>query len=49
MNLAHLPDDIPLESAVMLSDMVTTGFHGAELANIELGDVVAVIGIGPEA
>ena len=31
----------------MLSDMVTTGFHGAELANIELGDVVAVIGIGP--
>lgn len=47
MNLAHLPDDIPLESAVMLSDMVTTGFHGAELANIELGDVVAVIGIGP--
>lgn len=47
MNLAHLPDDIPLEAAVMLSDMVTTGFHGAELANIELGDAVAVIGIGP--
>lgn len=47
MNLAHLPDDIPVESAVMLTDMVTTGFHGAELANIQLGDVVAVIGIGP--
>ena len=31
----------------MLSDMVTTGFHGAELADIELGDAVAVLGIGP--
>ena len=31
----------------MLSDMVTTGLHGAELASIEPGDVVAVIGIGP--
>lgn len=47
MNLAHLPDDIPLESAVMLSDMMTTGFHGAELANIPIGGSVAVLGIGP--
>jgi len=47
MNLAYMPDDIPLESAVMLVDMVTTGFHGAELADIELGSSVAVIGIGP--
>lgn len=46
MNLAILPDDIPLESAVMLVDMVTTGFHGAELANIEMGSSVAVFGIG---
>ncbi|MCF6464321.1 NAD(P)-dependent alcohol dehydrogenase [Clostridium sp. Cult2] len=47
MNLALLPDDVSIDAAVMLTDMVTTGFHGAELANIELGDVVAVIGIGP--
>ncbi len=47
MNLAHLPEEIPVEAAVMLSDMVTTGFHGAELADIELGDAVAVLGIGP--
>ncbi|MDN5332509.1 MAG: isopropanol dehydrogenase [Tepidanaerobacteraceae bacterium] len=47
MNLAHLPEDIPLEKAVMISDMMTTGFHGAELAEIGLGDTVAVIGIGP--
>ena len=37
MNLAILPDDFSIDSAVMLTDMVTTGFHGAELANIELG------------
>ena len=47
MNLAHLPDDISIEAAVMVTDMVTTGFHGAELANIQLGDTVVVIGIGP--
>ena len=29
----------------MLSDIVTTGLRRAELANIELGDVVVVIGI----
>ena len=47
MNLAHLPNDVPLEAAVMASDMMTTGFHGAELADIPLGGDVAVIGIGP--
>ena len=47
MNLAYLPDSISLEAGVMITDMVTTGFHGAELADIKLGDVGAVIGIGP--
>lgn len=47
MNLAHLPKEIPLEKAVMIPDMMTTGFHGAELADIQLGDTVVVIGIGP--
>ncbi|QAT39128.1 NAD(P)-dependent alcohol dehydrogenase [Clostridium sp. JN-9] len=46
MNLAYLPEEIPLEQAVMISDMMTTGFHGAELADIQLGSSVAVIGIG---
>ena len=31
----------------MLPDMVVTGFHGAELCDIEFGDTVCVIGIGP--
>ena len=47
MNLAHLPDDVTLKQAVMMSDMMTTGFHGAELARVEIGSTVAVIGIGP--
>jgi len=46
MNLAHLPEEIPLETAVMISDMVPTGFHGVELAEIEFGMTVCVIGIG---
>lgn len=46
-NLAHLPDEITVEEACMLSDMVPTGFHGAELADVQFGDTVLVIGIGP--
>ena len=46
-NLALLPPDVDPVQAVMLPDMVVTGFHGAELAEIELGDTVCVIGIGP--
>ena len=46
-NLAILPDSIDPAAAAMLSDMVPTGFHGAELADIQYGDSVAVIGIGP--
>ena len=46
-NLAHLPDGMDLGAACMISDMVPTGFHGAELADVQYGDNVAVIGIGP--
>ncbi|MDD6213879.1 MAG: NAD(P)-dependent alcohol dehydrogenase [Firmicutes bacterium] len=46
-NMAHLPDSIDDASAVMLCDMMPTGFHGAELADVEFGDSVLVIGIGP--
>jgi threonine dehydrogenase-like Zn-dependent dehydrogenase len=47
MNLAHLPKEIPLEAAVMITDMMTTGFHGVELAEVFFGASVAVFGIGP--
>lgn len=46
-NLAHLPPGIDPAGAVMISDMMTTGFYGAELAEVGYGDTVVVIGIGP--
>ena len=46
-NLARLPEGVEVADAVMLSDMVPTGFHGAELADVQYGDSVCVIGIGP--
>lgn len=46
-NLALLPKEIEPEEACMLSDMVPTGFHGAELADVQFGDEVLVVGIGP--
>lgn len=46
-NLALLPSGMDLSSASMLCDMVPTGFHGVELADVQFGDTVVVIGIGP--
>ena len=46
-NLAMLPKNVSVADAVMLADMVPTGFHGVELAGVEFGDTVVVIGIGP--
>lgn len=45
--LAHIPQGITDEQALMSVDVVTTGFTGAEYANIKIGDVVCVMGIGP--
>ncbi|TNK83088.1 NAD(P)-dependent alcohol dehydrogenase [Mycoplasmopsis pullorum] len=46
-NLAHMPEGMDYGVACMLSDMMPTGFHAAELADIQFGDVVAIFGIGP--
>ena len=46
-NLAHLPEGMDIDAACMLADMVPTGLHGVELADIQFGDTVAIIGIGP--
>ncbi len=46
-NLAMLPESISPETATILSEMIPTGFHGSELANVLYGDSVCVIGIGP--
>ena len=46
-NLARIPDGVSLEAAAMTVDMMSTGFHAVELAEIGFGDTVVVIGIGP--
>lgn len=45
--LAKIPEGVSLEQALMCVDVVTTGFTGAEYADIKFGDTVVVIGIGP--
>ncbi|MDR1796916.1 MAG: zinc-binding dehydrogenase [Clostridiales Family XIII bacterium] len=46
-NLVLMPEDVKPEAALMTVDMVSTGFYGAEMAEIGIGDTVVVIGIGP--
>jgi len=46
-NLALLPEGMDLATACMISDMIPTGVLGAEMANVQFGDKVCVIGIGP--
>jgi threonine dehydrogenase-like Zn-dependent dehydrogenase len=47
VGLVRLPDEIDDDQAIMLSDIFPTGYFGAELAEIEPGDTVAVFGCGP--
>jgi len=44
--LAHIPPGVTLEQALLCADVVTTGFTGAEHAEIKMGDRVCVMGIG---
>jgi len=46
-NLAPIPKAVPDEKAVYATDMMSTGFMGAEHANIPLGGSVAVFAQGP--
>lgn len=46
-NLALIPRSVPDEKAVYTSDMMSTGFIGAEHANIPIGGTVAVFAQGP--
>jgi threonine dehydrogenase-like Zn-dependent dehydrogenase len=46
-NLVLLPEGVAPEAALMIVDMMSTGFHGVELAEVGFGDTVAIIGIGP--
>src|SRR3954462_6921502 len=42
-----IPDDMPDEKVLFLSDIYPTGYMGAEMCDIRPGDVIAVWGCGP--
>ena len=46
-NCARIPEGVSLEAAVLAADMLNTGLYGAELAEVQPGDTVVVMGIGP--
>ena len=46
-NLAPVPDGLSDEQVLMCPDIMSTGFAGAESANIRIGDIVAVFAQGP--
>lgn len=46
-NLAPIPDDLSDEKAAYCCDMLSTGFMGAEHANIPMGGTAAVFAQGP--
>lgn len=46
-NMAHIPDGVSDDVAVYCCDMLSTGFVGAENANIPIGGTVAIFAQGP--
>lgn len=44
---SKIPDWLPDEDAVLLTDACSTGYFGAQLGDIAEGDVVVVLGAGP--
>ncbi len=46
-NLAPIPDGLTDEEVLMCPDIMSTGFKGAENANIQIGDTVVVFAQGP--
>lgn len=46
-NLAKIPDDLSEEQVVLLADIASTGFSGAEAGGVKIGDAVVVFAQGP--
>ena len=46
-NLAKIPDGLTDEQVVLLADIASTGFGGAESAGVKIGDSVVVYAQGP--
>src|SRR6202521_4782592 len=46
-NLARIPDGLSDEQVVLLADIASTGFSGAESGHVRMGDCVVVFAQGP--
>ena len=46
-NLAKIPDELSDEQVVLLADIASTGFSGAESGGVKIGDSVVVFAQGP--
>jgi len=46
-NLAKIPDELSDEQVVLLADIASTGFSGAESGDVRIGDAVVVFAQGP--
>lgn len=46
-NLAKIPDELTDEQVVLLADIASTGFSGAEAGGVKIGDAVVVYAQGP--
>ena len=46
-NLFPIPDGLSSEDSVLLTDVLPTGYTGAQSADIKPGDTVAIFGMGP--
>jgi alcohol dehydrogenase len=46
-NLTLIPDAVTDEQVVLLADIASTGFAGAESGNVRIGDAVVVFALGP--
>src|SRR4029453_11934494 len=46
-NMAKIPDDVTDDQVVLLADIASTGFSGAESGGVRIGDTVVVFAQGP--
>ncbi len=46
-NLTPIPDGVSDEQVLLLADIASTGFAGAESGNVRIGDAVVVFALGP--
>jgi len=47
INVLKVPEDVPDDKGLYLSDIIPTAYHGTELAKVQKGSTVGIWGLGP--